>query len=147
MTHYIRIQKITVIYYRVYKISDINLTIKKCFVCEMYHLQLVRIVLSIIFFRFIFDIDKYLLVSKILAYMWWNRQTTNDACKLRSSLSWQYVVHLCGFSVSGQLEAAELILLSTTKPLRQPDRTQLLLLQMAGDVHPNPNPATKYPCY
>ena len=35
----------------------------------------------------------------------------------------------------------------TTKPLRRrPDRTLFLLLQMSGDVHPNPGPATKYPC-
>ena len=34
-----------------------------------------------------------------------------------------------------------------TKPQRrQPDQTHLKLLQMAGDVHPNPGPATKYPC-
>ena len=32
-----------------------------------------------------------------------------------------------------------------TKP-RQPDQTHLKLLQMSGDVHPNPGPATKYPC-
>ena len=29
---------------------------------------------------------------------------------------------------------------------RQPDQTHLMLLQMSGDVHPNPGPATKYPC-
>ena len=28
---------------------------------------------------------------------------------------------------------------------RQPDQTQLKLLQMAGDVHPNSGPATNYP--
>ena len=34
-----------------------------------------------------------------------------------------------------------------TKPQRrQPDQTHLKLLQMSGDVHPNPGPATKYPC-
>ena len=33
-----------------------------------------------------------------------------------------------------------------TKPQRQPDQTHLKLLQMLGDVHPNPSPATKYPC-
>ena len=42
---------------------------------------------------------------------------------------------------------AELILLVTTKRLRRrPDRSLLLLLQMSGDVHPNPGPATKFPC-
>ena len=35
----------------------------------------------------------------------------------------------------------------TTKSLRRrPDRTLFMLLQMSGDVHPNPGPATKYPC-
>ena len=34
-----------------------------------------------------------------------------------------------------------------TKPQRrQPDQTHVKLLQMSGDVHPNPGPATKYPC-
>ena len=28
----------------------------------------------------------------------------------------------------------------------RPDRTQLLLLLMAGDIHPNPGPTAKYPC-
>ena len=62
-------------------------------------------------------------------------------------LSWQSAVRLSGFSASGQFAAAELILISTTKPLRRrPDRTQLLLLLMAGDIHPNPGPTVKYPC-
>ena len=35
----------------------------------------------------------------------------------------------------------------TTKSLRRrPDRTLVMLLQMSGDVHPNPGTATKYPC-
>ena len=29
---------------------------------------------------------------------------------------------------------------------RQPDQTHLKLLHMSGDLHPNPGPATKYPC-
>ena len=34
-----------------------------------------------------------------------------------------------------------------TKPQRrQPEQTHIKLLQMSGDVHPNPGPATKYPC-
>ena len=42
---------------------------------------------------------------------------------------------------------AELILNSTTKPLRRrPDHTQLLLLLMATDIHLNPGPTAKYPC-
>ena len=43
--------------------------------------------------------------------------------------------------------AAELILNTTTKPLRQrPDRAQLLLLLMEDDIHRNPGPTAKYPC-
>ena len=35
----------------------------------------------------------------------------------------------------------------TTKSLRRrPDRTLFMLLHMSGDVHPNPGPATNYPC-
>ena len=49
--------------------------------------------------------------------------------------------------IDPQFAAAELILNSTTNLLRwQPDRTQLLLLLMAGDIHPNPGPTAKYPC-
>ena len=52
-----------------------------------------------------------------------------------------------GFSASGQFAAAELILNSTTKQLRRrPDRTQLLLLLMTDNIHPNPKPIAKYPC-
>ena len=65
----------------------------------------------------------------------------------RSPLSWQYAVSLSGFPASGQFAAAELFLNSTTKPLRQrPDRTQLMLLLMAGDIYPNAGPTAKYPC-
>ena len=46
-----------------------------------------------------------------------------------------------------EFAAAEPILNSTTKPLqRRPDHTQLLLLLMAGNIHPNPGPTAKYPC-
>ena len=52
-----------------------------------------------------------------------------------------------GFSASGQFDVVELIRYIITKPQRrQPDQTHLKLLQMSGDVHPNPGPATKYPC-
>ena len=34
----------------------------------------------------------------------------------------------------------------TNPQRRQPDQTHLKLLQMSGDVHPYPGPATKYPC-
>ena len=56
-------------------------------------------------------------------------------------------VYFNGFSASGQFDAAELIRYMITKPQRrQPDQTHLKLLQMSGDVHPNPGHATKYPC-
>ena len=64
-----------------------------------------------------------------------------------SWLSWQSAVRLSGFSASGQFAAAELSLNSTTKPLRRwSDLTQLLILLMAGDIHPNPGPTAKSPC-
>ena len=45
------------------------------------------------------------------------------------------------------ITGAQKILLMTTKSLRRrSDRRLFLLLQMPGDVHPNPGPATKYPC-
>ena len=82
------------------------------------------------------------MVPTISAYMWWNRQTTNDACKSRQS-----AVRLSGISASGQFAAAELIHNSTTKPLRRrPDRTQRLLILMVGDIHPYLGPTAKYPC-
>ena len=34
----------------------------------------------------------------------------------------------------------------TKQQRRQPDQTHIKLLQMSGDVHPKPGPATKYPC-
>ena len=93
------------------------------------------------------QIDLFNAVPTISAYTWWNRQSTNDTCKSRSLLSWQSDVRLSGFSASGQFAAAEMILNSTSKPLRRRlDRTQLLLLLMAGDIHPNPGPTAKYPC-
>ena len=36
---------------------------------------------------------------------------------------------------------------ATTKPIRRPEQTQLLLFQMAGYVHPNPCHDSKYPCH
>ena len=62
-------------------------------------------------------------------------------------ISQQSAVYLSVFSASGHFAATELLLITTTKPLRRrPDQTLLLLLQMSGNVHPNPWPATKYPC-
>ena len=62
-------------------------------------------------------------------------------------LSRQSAFHFNGFSASGQFEASELIRYMITKPQRrQPNQTHIKLLQMSGDVHPNPCPATKYPC-
>ena len=64
------------------------------------------------------------------------------ACKSRSTI----ILTVC-CSSQWVFAAAELILLMTTKSLRRrPDRTLVMLLQMSGDVHPNPGPATKYHC-
>ena len=61
---------------------------------------------------------------------------------VRVELPKMSAVRLSGFSASGQFAVAEPILILTTNPLRRrPDRTQLL--QMAGDVHPNPDPTSK----
>ena len=50
-------------------------------------------------------------------------------------------------SASGQFAADELILNSTTKPLRpRRDRTLLLVLSIGGDIHPNLVHTAKYPC-
>ena len=77
----------------------------------------------------------------------WNCLATTDASKSRSThiltvhCLFQRVFNL------GQFEAAELIRYMIIKPQRrQPDQTHLKLLQMSGDVHPNPGPVTKYPC-
>ena len=51
------------------------------------------------------------------------------------------------FFASGQFVAAELVPITTTKPLRRrQDQNIHLILQMSGDVHQNPGSATKYPC-
>ena len=51
------------------------------------------------------------------------------------------------FFYSGQFEAAELFHIMITKPLRQQhDQTQLMLLQIAGDVNANPCPTTTHSC-
>ena len=74
----------------------------------------------------------------------WQQQMPENRDQL---LSWQSAVHFNGFSASGQFEAAEQIRNMITKPQRRhPDQTHLKLLQMSGDVHSNPDPATKYPC-
>ena len=36
--------------------------------------------------------------------------------------------------------------MNSTPQRRQPDQPHQILLPMSGDVHPNPCPATKYPC-
>ena len=75
----------------------------------------------------------------------WQLSTTTDASKSRSTPI--LTVRCFLFSASGQFDAAELIRYMITKPQRrQPDQTHLKLLQMSGDVHPNPGPATKYSC-
>ena len=57
------------------------------------------------------------------------------------------LLYFNGFSASGQFKAAELIRNMITNPQRrQLDQTQLMLLHISDDVHPNPCHATKYPC-
>ena len=87
--------------------------------------------------------DNSLLVLETTAYSWWNCQmstTSANCCQL--------IPRDCAtvFPALSQLAAAELTHHSL-KPLRLPysSRLQLSIL-LAGDVHPNPGPATQYPC-
>ena len=74
----------------------------------------------------------------------WQQQMPAHRDQLLSS---QSAVYFDGFPASSQFEATELTrYMITTPQRRQPDHTHLKLLQMSGDVHPNPGPATKYPC-
>ena len=69
--------------------------------------------------------------------------------KRRLQIEITFILTVCCSSqrVSCQLVVVELILNSTTKPVRRRlDRTKLLLFLMAGDIHPNPGPTAKYPC-
>ena len=83
----------------------------------------------------------------ISAYTRWNCLATTDASKSRST---PILTVRCSFQrvfCLSQFDAAELICYMITKPQRrQLDQTYLKLLQMLGDVHPNPGPATKYLC-
>ena len=87
--------------------------------------------------------DNSLLVPETTAYSWWNCQmssTSANCCQLipqdRATV----------FPALGQLAAAELTHHSL-KPLRLSYSSRLRLsLLLAGDVHPNPGPATQYPC-
>ena len=81
-------------------------------------------------------------VPETTAYSWWNCQmsTTSANCQLiprdRATV----------FPALGQFAAAELTYHSL-KPLRLPYSSRLRLsLLLAGDVHPNPGPATEYQC-
>ena len=86
------------------------------------------------------------MVPTISAYTRWNCLATTDTSKSRSTI----LTVRCSFQrvfCLGQFDAAELIRYMITKPQRrQPNQTHLKLLQMSGNVHPNPGPATKYPC-
>ena len=81
-------------------------------------------------------------VPETTAYLWWNCQmssTSANCCQLipqdRATV----------FPALGQLAAAELTHHSL-KPLRLPYSSRLRLsLLLAGDIHPNPGPATQYP--
>ena len=88
------------------------------------------------------------MITKILAYSWLNCHATHNRLQIAIIYYADSLLFIsAGFSASGQFAAAELILLVTTKPLRQrPDQTLFLLLQMSGDAHLNPGPSTKYPC-
>ena len=86
-------------------------------------------------------------VTTISAYTRWNCLATTDASKSRSTPILTVRCSFQRFSASGQFDAAELIRYIITKPeRRQPYQTHLKLLQMSGDVHPNPGHVTKYPC-
>ena len=86
-------------------------------------------------------------VPTISAYTRWNCLATTYASKSRSTPILTVSCSCQRVSASGLFDAAELIRYIITKPQRrQPDQTHLKLLQMAGDVRPNPGPATKYPC-
>ena len=86
------------------------------------------------------------LITKISVYKWWNFLAENDSCKSRSIVSGQSAVHLGGFSASGQFEAAELILITTTKPLqRRPDQTQTHALSNGGQRTYEPRPCCHVP--
>ena len=90
------------------------------------------------------SVFQYITVPTISAYTRWNCLATTEASK---SSSTPILTVRCSFqrvSASGQFDAAELIRYMITKPQRrQPDQTHLKLLQMSGDVHPNPGPDTK----
>ena len=82
-------------------------------------------------------------VPETTAYSWWNCQmsTTSANCSQLIPRDRATV-----FPALGQLAAAELTHHSL-KPLRLPYSSRLRLsLLLAGDVHPNPGPATQYPC-
>ena len=84
-----------------------------------------------------------IVVPETTAYSRWNCQmstTSANCCQFiprnRATV----------FPALGQVAAAELTHHSL-KPLRLPYASRLRLsLLLAGDVHPNPGPATQYPC-
>ena len=83
------------------------------------------------------------LVPTISACTWWSCQATKTPAN-RDQLYPQSVVRLSGFSVSGQIESAELILIRTINPLRR--RPNPAPAPPDGEVHPNLGHTAKYPC-
>ena len=87
--------------------------------------------------------DNSLLVPETTANSWWNCQmspTSANCCQLIPQDRATVFPAIC------QLAAAELTH-DSLKPLRLPYSSRLRLsLLLAGDVHPNPGPATQYPC-
>ena len=92
-----------------------------------------------------------ILVPTISAYTRWNCLATvcNYRCQQIEINSYpdSPLFISTGFLPRVSSIPAELIGYMITKlQRRQPDQTHLKLLQMSGDVHPNPGPARKYPC-
>ena len=72
-------------------------------------------------------------------------ELSGEIRRLKIEITIYPAVHLSVFA-SGQFAADKLIHITTTKPLRRrPDQTIHRFLQMSGDVHSNPGPATNYP--
>ena len=82
-------------------------------------------------------------VPTITAYTWWNCQVS-QTCKLLSTPPFKPIPRR--FSGSESVCSAKLTHYSS-KPQRPSDSSQSWrCILLSGDVHPNPNPTTKYPC-
>ena len=88
---------------------------------------------------------EHILTKPILttAYSWWNCQMSSTSANCCQFIPQDRATV---FPALGQLAAAELTRHSL-KPLRLSYSSRLWIsLLLAGDVHPNPGPATQYPC-